>query len=324
MEGFFLMEDHAKPVDDDSGVDGDSASLEIDPFDSFDSFDSSDEREENGDVGDVAGVESDAGAEDSSESATGDAETEDVYTEEELRRIPLPVEQREVTSILIRTADDEFGVYALFLPEKINEGDLESTLDWSNFRPLRAQKAAQAVNPVIEITRFLATFVGPLQWLLLALTIMICIVSAISILVGIYNSMSQRKHEIAVMRALGASRSKVMSIMLVESIVLACAGGLLGWLGGHLLNVSISPFVERQTGVGIGFFDLAPPTPIFAWLNALIQERTGSSFLPEWLLNVNLSPEILLIPGLIVLSVLVGIYPAVSAYRTDVAKALGK
>ena len=38
----------------------------------------------------------------------------------------------------------------------------------------------------------------------------------------------------------------------------------------------------------------------------------------------SLSPEFLLIPGLIVLAVMVGIYPAISAYRTDVANSLGK
>jgi len=42
------------------------------------------------------------------------------------------------------------------------------------------------------------------------------------------------------------------------------------------------------------------------------------------LTRIEMSPEILLIPGLVVLAVLVGIYPAISAYRTDVAKALGK
>jgi putative ABC transport system permease protein len=34
-------------------------------------------------------------------------------------------------------------------------------------------------------------------------------------------------------------------------------------------------------------------------------------------------PELLLIPGLIVLAVAVGFLPALSAYRTDVARSLG-
>lgn len=301
MEGFYLMEDHAKPVEDDAAAEETNGDFEIDPF-----------------------AEDEEVANDETEIAETSQQPEDATDNGIDKTSPLPIEQREVTSILVRTADDEFGLYALFLPEKINEGELESTLNWSNFRPVRAQKAAQAINPVIEVTKFFQTFIGPIQWLLLALTTMICIVSAISILVGIYNSMSQRKHEIAVMRALGASRSNVMSVMLVESVLLACSGGLLGWFAGHLLNVGISPFVEAKTGVGIGLLDFAPPVPIFAWVEAILGDFTGMSFLPEWLIELNLSPEILLIPALVFLAILVGIYPSISAYRTDVARSLGK
>ena len=310
IEGFFLMEDHAKPVADDTVVDEDD--FEVDPF--------SDDDED---------FDGPASEESTSEESDGEKAMESDGNDEPKsngidKTSPLPIEQREVTSILVRTANDEFGIYSFILPEKINEGDLENTLEWSNFRPVRSQKAAQAINPVLEVTKFFVTFIGPIQWLLLALTTMICIVSAISIMVGIYNSMSQRKHEIAVMRALGAGRGKVMSIMLVESVLLACAGGLLGWFAGHLLNVALSDFVESRTGVGIGFFDFAPSVPIFANLHSFLLDYFGLSFLPEFLLELNFSPEFLLIPGLVFLAILVGIYPSISAYRTDVAKALGK
>ena len=132
--------------------------------------------------------------------------------------------------------------------------------------------------------------------------------------------MNQRRHEIAVMRALGANRFKVMSIMLVEALMLACVGGVLGWICGHLLNVAISPVVEAKTGVGIGFLDFAPGIRLFDMIEGLF----GGSMFPEWLVKLSVSPEFLLIPGLIMLAMLVGIYPAISAYRTDVAKSLGK
>ena len=315
MEGFFLMEDHSKPIDDEAPpADEDFDIANVDPF-------AEDTDDEQGTDGESSLTESKSK---STAQEVANSPAMDV-SDPEYRLTPLPMEQREVTSILVRTSkEDEFGLYAYVLPQKIDEGTLEETLQWSNFRPVLAQKAAQAVNPVMEVTKFLGTFLGPIQWLLLALTTMICVVSGISILVGIYNSMNQRKHEIAVMRALGASRSKVMSIMLVESIMLACTGGLVGWIAGHLLNVSISPFVESKTGVGIGFFDLAPPTPIFAWLNGMVQDYSGLTLFPESMIDLNISPELLLIPGLILLSIAVGIYPAISAYRTDVAKALGK
>lgn len=312
MEGFFLMEDHSKPVEDDSILSSDEEDFNIDPFAEDEE---SDETEP---------VESDVAQESEGTNESNESNSRFYDGPAIDKTSPLPIEQREVTSVLIRTVEDDFGLYAYVLPEKLNEGDLETTLGWSNFRPIRAQKAAQAVNPVVEVTKFFDAFIGPVQWLLLALTTMICVVSAISILVGIYNSMSQRKHEIAVMRALGASRGKVMSVMLVESMLLASAGGLLGWVAGHFLNVMISPYVESRTGVGLSFFDFAPSVPVFAWFNATISDLWGGSLLPDWLLEFTLSPEILLIPGLVLLSVIVGIYPAISAYRTDVAQALGK
>ena len=289
MEGFFLMEDHAKPVEDDSllGVnrDDDDDEEEPDPEPAKKQLDASD--------------------------------INDDQPDPSLRRIPLPIEQREVTSILVRTSrDDPYDTLGTFLPPQINQGDLETVLDWSPYRPERSQKAAQAVNPIEQITSLFSVFVDPVRWLLLALTLMICIVSAISILVGIFNSMSQRTGEIAVLRALGAGRWKVMSIMLCESILLAVAGGFIGWFAGHGLNALLGPVVENRTGVSLGFFDFAPGIPL-GYL-------AGGLSLPETLARLTISPELLIIPGLILVALFVGICPAIMAYRTDVSKSLGK
>jgi len=118
-----------------------------------------------------------------------------------------------------------------------------------------------------------------------------------------------------VMRALGANRSKVMTIMLCEAMLLALAGGMLGWIAGHGLNAALGPLVESRTGVPLSFFSFTPPVPVSVLTQGLI---------PESVAGFGISPEFLLVPGLMVLAVIVGIYPAISAYRTDVSKALGK
>jgi putative ABC transport system permease protein len=299
LEGFFLMEGHAKTLEDDSVLGKAAAARDKKAREEFEGK-----------------TEDDA----ASESAiAGDGDQIDETGSSDSRWLePLQMEKREVTSILVRTivADDGTDTVGFILPAVINEGGLETSLDWSSFRPEKAQKAAQAINPVMTVTSLFSSFVDPIRWVLLALTLMICVVSAIGILVGIYNSMSQRRHEIAVIRALGASRQKVMGIMLCEAMLMALLAGLLGWAAGHGLNAALGPIIEERTNVQVGFFDFAPKIPLANFW--------GGRFLPNWAMEWSISPEFLVVPGMIVLAVLVGIYPAVSAYQTDVSKSLGK
>jgi putative ABC transport system permease protein len=257
MEGFYLLDQHAKPLP--SGVDPDAV---------------------------VPGV------------PVPDASQADVSLLDEQRRNlkPLPLAQREVTSILIRTVNSlvSRGMQSTINDPEGNDGQF-----------------AQAVMPIAEIYSLFRTIVTPIQSVLLLITVMICIVSGVSILVSIYNSMSDRRHEIAIMRALGAGRRAVMSIVLLESILLSLLGGLGGWVLAHLLIGGLaSPFVEDRTGVSIGIFDFSPQVRPF--------ESLGNSPIMNW----GVSSEFLLIPGLLILAILVGFLPALAAYRTDVSRAL--
>ena len=192
---------------------------------------------------------------------------------------PLPNNMREVTALLVLTKSPVAGApRELFVQGMIKD--------------INKDFVAQAVAPIGEITRLFDTLVGPLTYLLFGLAVLIVVVSGMGIMVSIYNSMSERRHEIAVMRALGAHRGKVMAIVLAESILLALSGGLCGWLLGHTLLAVLSPWIEGTTGVTVGFLQFAPQY------------------------------ELILIPGLIALASLVGFLPALSAYRTDVARAL--
>lgn len=187
---------------------------------------------------------------------------------------PLPPEQREVTALLVLAAGEFSDVTAMVLSRQINEG-----------------QDAQAASPVIEVAWILQTYVDPLLTIFFILTVLIVLVAAVGVMVSIYNSMAARGHEIAVMRALGASRGTVMAIVLVESIILSLAGGAAGVLLGHALVAASSQFLVYSTGVTAGFFDY------------------------------NLV-ELVLIPGLILLASVVGYLPAMTAYRTDVSRTL--
>ena len=152
-------------------------------------------------------------------------------------------------------------------------------------------KAAQAIVPTRVIADMFENVVGRLEWILLGMAVLTVIEAGIGIMVSIYNSMSDRRHEIAVMRALGASRFTVMVIILMESILLSLMGGAFGLLIGHGATWLCSPLIADWTGVVVG----------------LLQFQWG---------------ELILVPGLVVLASAVGYLPAMSAYRTDVAKSL--
>jgi len=157
---------------------------------------------------------------------------------------------------------------------------------------LQRDPRAMAVMPVREVTMLFEGLVGNLEMLLLGLAILVVVVAGIGIMVSIYNTMNDRRRDIAVMRALGAGRQTVMVVILIESLLLSLGGGLAGLLLGHGLIVLLNPLIVEQTGVSIG----------------LMQFQLV---------------ELALVPGLMVLATLAGIVPALAAYRTDVSKALG-
>lgn len=186
---------------------------------------------------------------------------------------PLSEDKREVTSVLVLCESD---LGPLTLNTKINKDP---------------NTAIQAVAPSGVITTLLERIVGPIQLVLLVLTVLIVVVAAIGILVSIYNSMSERKQDIAVMRALGASRFSVMLIILTESVLISVIGVVLGLLLGHAFIAMASPYLEAEAGVRVAFWELDPL-------------------------------ELAIVPALIGLAALVGLLPAFSAYRTDVARGL--
>ncbi len=102
---------------------------------------------------------------------------------------PLPTAKREVTSILV-LCNSPLGPQ--YLDFKINKGK---------------GRIAQSVAPAREVAVLLNSIVGPIRVVLLVLTVLVVIVAGISILVSIYNSMTERSHDIAVMRA-GAAATR--------------------------------------------------------------------------------------------------------------------
>lgn len=147
---------------------------------------------------------------------------------------------------------------------------------------------AMAVEPAPVMRQFFDTFLAGFTQLLLVISILVTVVAAVGILVSIYNAITARKKEIAIMRALGATRGRVLMIICVEAGMIGLAGSLIGLLIGHGVGLGVSVYMERLFGQSMH------------WLTP------GQG---EWLYLL----------GVVMLSVLAGLVPALKAYQTPVA-----
>ncbi|MES2692714.1 MAG: FtsX-like permease family protein, partial [Verrucomicrobiota bacterium] len=112
-----------------------------------------------------------------------------------------------------------------------------------------------------------------------------------SILASIYNSMNERRREIAILRALGAHRGTVFSAIVLESAGIAAVGMAFAYIFYAIIVVVASSIIRAQTGVVID--------PLKA----------------HWVMLI--APA-----GIICLAAVMGVFPAIKAYRTDVGGGL--
>lgn len=150
---------------------------------------------------------------------------------------------------------------------------------------------ALAVNPATVMREFFETFFKGTTMALLLVALLVSVVASVGILVSIYNSISARKREIAILRALGATRGRIVALICLEAALIGLWGGVGGLAVGHVLGAAGSTYLEHLVGEGID------------WMTVGWQ---------EWLY--------LLI--VVVLAVLAGLAPALKAYRTPVAENL--
>lgn len=181
--------------------------------------------------------------------------------------------------------DEQKDVSAIFVQTKTTAASILLATE------INKDVRAMAVNPIFPMKRLMNMIVDNIRLMLLTLTSLIIAVSAVSIFVSIYNSMADRRREIGIMRALGARRETVFTIILAESALLCLGGGVIGLLLGHGLVAVASPIIESRSGILVNPLSFEPL-------------------------------ELVLFPVLLVVGSLIGFLPGLAAYRTDVAAAL--
>ncbi len=181
-------------------------------------------------------------------------------------------DDREVTAILVRYATP---LAAARLPREIN-----------------GQTGMQAASPAAEMLRLRALMgIGLDAMRLLGLVLVLA--AGLSTFVALANALQERQYDLAVMRALGAGRGRIMGQILTEALLVALGGAVLGIALAHVGVAALSGFSARARDLGLS---------------------AGQFVVGEaWLLGLSL-----------LVALLAAAVPAIRAYRTDVSRLLAK
>ena len=188
------------------------------------------------------------------------------------RGFPVTDQDREVTTLLVRYRNP---MAAIQLPRMINSGT-----------------SMQAASPAFEMSR-LFELLGVGISLLQGLAIALVVIAGLSIFIALYNSLKERKYDLAILRTLGASRGQLVGLVFLEGISLTTLGALLGIGFGHGFLALVVAFTTQEV------VSLVDP-----WV-----------FLPE---------EGLIFGYALAVGIVASLIPAWSAYQTSIAKQLTK
>jgi putative ABC transport system permease protein len=145
--------------------------------------------------------------------------------------------------------------------------------------------------PIGRVVAELFDKIGWFDKVLELVSYLVAVVATASILASIYNSMNERRREIAILRALGARRTTLFAAILLESASISALGMMAAFLVYGAIVSVVAHIMRAQTGVVIDPFKFGP--------------------------MMVLAPVCLVLMG-----ALAGIVPAIKAYRTAVAENL--
>jgi len=145
--------------------------------------------------------------------------------------------------------------------------------------------------PIGQVMADLFDKLGWFDRVLALVCYLVAIVAAASILASIYNSINERRREIAILRALGARRITVIAAILLEAASISTLGAIAGFAIYAVIVTLVAEVVRTQTGIVLDPLKLEP---VLLWAPAV----------------------------LVALGTLAGTVPAYKAYRTEVAEHL--
>lgn len=159
-------------------------------------------------------------------------------------------------------------------------------------RMINENTKLQSALPSIEINR-LIELLGVGIETLRALAILIMLIAGVSVFVSLYNSLKERKYEMALLLSMGATRTKLFFLLLFEGLLLALIGFIAGIGLSRLGLWTFSKTAERDFHYSFRDF----------------------SILPE---------EMYLLVAAIIIGILAAAIPSLGIYRINISKTLAE
>ncbi len=147
-----------------------------------------------------------------------------------------------------------------------------------------------AVIPAEQIQQ-LMSIIGNAEQVLRYIGWIVFLVALFGILAAIYNTMEERRRDIAIMRSLGASRSTILRLILLEAAFITLIGCLIGLILAMATVAVVSPYIAETAGIVVSPYAIE-------------------------------SGQFVTLGTFVVLGIAAGIIPALKAYRTDVVSNL--
>ena len=170
-----------------------------------------------------------------------------------------PVPRREITALLVQYASP---LAAAMLPRQVN-----------------ASATLQAASPAYESAR-LFRMIGVGVDVLRAFGAVLILVAGLSVFIALLNALEDRRYDLAVMRMLGASRARLMGLMLLEGISLSALGGSAGIALGHLFAGLLGAALKNAQQTAVTGWAWDPREP---WLLALaVGVGIAAALIPAW------------------------------------------
>ncbi|MDC3210252.1 ABC transporter permease [Saprospiraceae bacterium] len=181
---------------------------------------------------------------------------------------------QEITSILI----------------KFKESSKKSFQALTMLRGINENTEVMAASPAIELNRLYDNMsLG--ESFLRNLAMIIVFVSGLSIFISLFSSLRDRKYELALMRVMGATPTKLFFLIILEGLLLAVIGYVIGIILSHL---GMSVFAGQME-------------------NKYHYSFTAAKFLKE---------EFYLLGGALFIGFVAAVIPAYQAFRTDISQTL--